>query len=315
MRVAKNLPTEALLRRAIAHFAFVLLLIGCVNDAQRDAGNTQRDAGNSDAGFDAGVEPDASSSDAGLDAGTTDPVKSILERAALAVRAASYISFDYSGNGCFDRSILMSAELAAAGIPSNAQFIVPAGMVLLTPKQHPGLEWNFHVAPVIFVTRSEGTEDSRKFVWIRDGAIVGEADRGAYIIDPALYPDEIVVPLGTWVKDLVGQGQSGFLSLGDARDASDPPTNEGIAMERSSETEIPSSLEAMPKLWQIQIGSACHFLSRDAETLASDIGQGGVDEIRRDMNAGVTQLLETMLEQDLLLEVEPIPEYPCWSDF
>jgi hypothetical protein len=83
-----------------------------------------------------------------------------LARAVEAVRAAaSYVSFDYTANGCHDRSILLAAALASAGIPSNTQFIVANGDLLLRPKPYPDLEWSYHVAPLIYLPGSEPPRD------------------------------------------------------------------------------------------------------------------------------------------------------------
>jgi hypothetical protein len=254
-----------------------------------------------------GAAPEA---DAGHDAAPGGGDNSMLERAVEIIGASDYISFSYSADGCHDRSILMAAELAAAGIPSNAQFIVPHEDEL-TPRQHPGLEWNYHVAPVIFVAGVPG--DEQRFLSIAGGEVAGEIDPGAYIVDPALYPDAIVAPLETWVADLTGQGQSGFLSVADAREALDVPSDEARAMKQAAAAELPTGIGEMPRLWQFQLGSACGFLSRDASELEGELGAAAVEQIRRDMNAGVTDLLERMLEKDLLLETEPLSAHPCWD--
>ncbi len=243
------------------------------------------------------------------------PEGSELERAIDVVRdAATYVSFDYSANGCHDRSILLAAELAAAGIPSNAQFIVAQGTDnLLTPSRFPGLEWSYHVAPVIYVDDAEPPTDQRKFLRIVDGVVDGHIDRGAYILDPALYPDQIAAPLATWVADLTGAQQSAFLSAADAREALDPPSSEAIAQARIESTVIPEALVDMPRFWQFQMSSSCSFLSRDAQELADRLTDTQIAEIRRRMNVGVIALIGDLLAQDLLLEVEPIPQSPCWD--
>ncbi len=235
--------------------------------------------------------------------------------ADVAREAADYVSFAYSADGCHDRAILLAAELAAAGVPSNAQFIVADsdGSGLLTPRQHPGLEWNYHVAPVITLPGSSVPVDSKRFASIRNGEVVGGVDDHAYVVDPALYPDALVAPLATWVNDLTHQGQSGFLSLDDAREALNVPPDEARAIEYSRDTAIPVTLDQMPKLWHFQPSSSCSFLSRDAQHLEGELGSEAVERIRRTMNAGVRVLLGRMQEQDLLLDAEPIPQYPCWD--
>jgi hypothetical protein len=236
--------------------------------------------------------------------------RATLERAVDIIAASDYISFSYSADGCHDRSILMAAELAAAGIPSNAQFIVPYEDEL-TPRQHAGLEWNYHVAPVIFVAGAPS--DEQRFLTFAGGEVAGEIDPGAYIVDPALYPDDIVAPLETWIADLTGEGQSGFLAMDDARAALDVPADEARGMEQAAASTIPAGIDEMPRLWQFQLGSACGFLSRDAGELEGELGAPAIEQIRRDMNAGVIDLLERMLEQNLLLETKPVPDHPCWD--
>lgn len=247
---------------------------------------------------------------------SSDPIagQTKLEKATEVLRQADYISFDYSANGCHDRSILLAAELAAAGIPSNAQFIVATGEPLtsLTPRQFPELEWSYHVAPVIYLDESEPPTDERKFLRIVEGEVIGDIDSDAYILDPALYPDQIAMPLATWVADLTGQRQMAFLSAADARQALDVPQDESTAIERIATTVIPNSLEEMPKFWQFQISASCSFLSRDAEKLEKLTDQE-IAAIRRAMNAGAANLLERMLAQNLLLKVEPIAEFLCWD--
>ncbi len=240
---------------------------------------------------------------------------SVVERAAEVMRRASYISFDYSANGCHDRSILMAAELAAAGIPSNAQFLVAANGDgnLLRPAPYPELEWNYHVAPVIFVSDAPSSARDPMLLMIQAGEVVGEIDPDAYIVDPALYPDDIVALLRTWVDDLTGQEQDGFLSLNDAREALDVPLDLAKAEADTASTVIPASLDEMPRLWQFQLGSSCGFLSRDAGELEPEIGREGVEAIRRAMDEGALALLERMLDLDLLLETESVPRHLCWD--
>jgi hypothetical protein len=240
-----------------------------------------------------------------------EPVPPELARAIEVARAAArYVSFDYSANGCFDRSTLIAAELASAGIPTNTQFIVAAEDEMLKPRQFPGLEWNFHVVPIVFFgPPTEG----RKFLTIRNGEVVGELDGKAYVIDPALYPDEIAAPLATWIDDLTPENENGFLSVSDAREALDPPRDEAQAMERINGTIIPTTVAEMPKFWQFQLSSACSFLARDAGELESQLGAAAIEMIRRDMNTGVRALSFKMLDQDLLLEPEPVAENLCWD--
>jgi hypothetical protein len=231
-----------------------------------------------------------------------------LPEAVEVVRAAAtWVSFDYAGDGCFDRSILLGAELAAAGSPSNAQFIVALGDSKLRPRQHPGLEWSFHVAPVVFL---EGA-DPRKVLTVRDGELVGSAGSGAYVLDPALYPDEIAVPLETWIDDLTGQDQDAFLLVSDAREALDPPSDEAQAMERAAHVVLPSTLDEMPRFWQFQLSSSCHQLAIDADRLG--LGPAALAEVRRAMNTGTVALTHRMLDRGLLLEVEPVLDEPCWD--
>jgi len=221
------------------------------------------------------------------DGGDADTRKE-LARAIETVRAsAEYVSFDYSADGCHDRSILLSAELAAAGIASNAQFIV-AGEALLTPRQYPDLEWSYHVVPVIFTDGATGADaqrDERKFLRIVDGAVEGDIDDSAYVLDPALYPDDIAAPLATWVMDMTGQGQSAFLALEDAREALDLPQDEADAIARSDAVHVVTSIDDMPQHWGFQPSSSCSFLAGDAALLDEDLGQEGVDAIRRDLNS------------------------------
>ena len=119
--------------------------------------------------------------------------------------------------------------------------------------------------------------------------------------------------LATGVADLTGAQQSAFLSAADAREALDPPSSEAIAQTRIESTVIPEALVDMPRFWQFQMSSSCSFLSRDAQELADRLTDTQIAEIRRRMNVGVIALIGDLLAQDLLLEVEPIPQSPCWD--
>jgi hypothetical protein len=59
----------------------------------------------------------------------------------------NYLPFNYSYDGCYARSLYMSAELATSQIPSSAVFVFAKGAHKLTTQS--GNAWDFHVAPYI----------------------------------------------------------------------------------------------------------------------------------------------------------------------
>jgi len=74
------------------------------------------------------------------------------------VQKIDYLPFTYIEDGCFARSLYMSLELAAEGIPSSAQYVYGA----LQPT--PSVTWSYHVAPLLQLKNS-GQEP-----WVLDPA-------------------------------------------------------------------------------------------------------------------------------------------------
>jgi hypothetical protein len=67
------------------------------------------------------------------------------QRAFSIVSGVNYLPFAYKPDGCYARALYMSMELAAASIPSSAQF--------LEGDLHPtaDIAWRYHVAPMLLV--------------------------------------------------------------------------------------------------------------------------------------------------------------------
>ncbi len=106
-------------------------------------------------------------------------------------------------------------------------------------------------APVIFLPELGAPGEGQKLLTITDGQLDGESSAGAYIIDPALYPEEIAAPLATWAADMTGQGQSAFLATYDSREALDTPSDEESA--RNAVADEPAS--AAWKEWRERVRS------------------------------------------------------------
>jgi hypothetical protein len=277
----------------------VLCLLGCAAD--RDSTTPGEDGSTEPGPVEPGpIEP-------------TEPTATPLERAIAAAReAATWITFDDIGGGCSDRAALLSAAIASAGVPTNAQFITPAGEPRLTPRQHPGIEWHYHVAPVVFTTAAGRDSANARVLEINAGVPAGEYPDGAYVIDPALYPDEIAAPLAQWVADVTGQPQADvFISLGEGREAQDPPMHLDDARRDSRNVTIPAELAAMPRLWQFLVDGSCHFLTRDVGDLEPVLGPEVIGQIRDDMNRGAFELITRMQTQNLLEQSHEVSMRPC----
>jgi hypothetical protein len=67
------------------------------------------------------------------------------QRAFGIVAGVDYLPFAYKADGCYARALYMSMELAAAGIPSSAQYIEGD----LQPSTT--IAWRYHVAPMLQV--------------------------------------------------------------------------------------------------------------------------------------------------------------------
>lgn len=71
------------------------------------------------------------------------------EEAFDIVKAIDYIPFNYIIDGCYARSLYMSMELAAKGIPSSAHYIYG----YLQPTND--VSWSYHVAPLLKIKDQE----------------------------------------------------------------------------------------------------------------------------------------------------------------
>jgi len=85
------------------------------------------------------------------------------------VKAIDYIPFNYIIDGCYARSLYMSMELAAEGIPSSSHYIF--GYLLPTQS----VSWGYHVAPLLKIKGEEP--------WILDPAFQTEPLRLSSWID------------------------------------------------------------------------------------------------------------------------------------
>jgi hypothetical protein len=185
------------------------------------------------AGVDVVVAPPRSASRSGAPARelagseNAEATPTSLEQVREVVRGAGYVTFDDDSDGCVYRSILLSAELAVAGIPTNAQLLkADDGAKTIRPTQLPGQAWYFHVVPVVYL--GAGPTSDQRHVDVRDGELAGDLPPAAYVVDPALYPEELVVPLRTWVDDLTPPGTDAYLVIDDARNALAAPGRASI---------------------------------------------------------------------------------------
>lgn len=74
------------------------------------------------------------------------------------IQKIDYLPFTYIEDGCYARSLYMSLELAAVGIPSSALYVYGA----LQPT--PSVTWSYHVAPLLQL------KNSRREPWVLDPA-------------------------------------------------------------------------------------------------------------------------------------------------
>jgi hypothetical protein len=74
------------------------------------------------------------------------------------IQEIDYLPFTYIEDGCYARSLYMSLELAAVGIPSSAQYVYGALQPTLS------VAWSYHVAPLLQLKNS-GREP-----WVLDPA-------------------------------------------------------------------------------------------------------------------------------------------------
>jgi hypothetical protein len=74
------------------------------------------------------------------------------------VKEIDYLPFTFIEDGCYARSLYMSLELAAQGVPSSALYVYGA----LRPTET--LYWSYHVAPMLQVN------DSAQEPWVLDPA-------------------------------------------------------------------------------------------------------------------------------------------------
>lgn len=69
-------------------------------------------------------------------------------KAFAIVKGVDYLPFTYIVDGCYARSLYMSLELAAEGIPSSAHYVFG----YLQPTQ--SVTWSYHVAPLLQVAKT-----------------------------------------------------------------------------------------------------------------------------------------------------------------
>lgn len=78
------------------------------------------------------------------------------------VKALDYLPFNYIVDGCYARSLYMSLELAAEGIPSSAHYVFG----YLQPTE--SVTWSYHVAPLLQL------KNSSQEPWVLDPAFEKE---------------------------------------------------------------------------------------------------------------------------------------------
>jgi hypothetical protein len=145
-----------------------------------------------------------------------------------------YLPLQYKHDGCYARTLFLSMELASQGIPSSAQFI--------RGHLHPaeGVDWGFHVAPMLKVDGSKQT----------------------IIIDPSLFSRP--VDLQTWIEKMNPSSDYELIAVpGNFYSPRWPPTSE--------DEFVISSFDELPAFKLSHVYSACrvlHFnLGYEAEEL------------------------------------------------
>jgi hypothetical protein len=97
-------------------------------------------------------------------------------------------------------------ELAVAGIPTNTLYIVDkefhSNKKRLRPRQAPTVGWNYHVAPVVALSRSESADDFQQPLKREPRDPLGSQ---MMIVDPAFYPDDLLNSTINWVSDVNSQ--------------------------------------------------------------------------------------------------------------
>ncbi len=74
----------------------------------------------------------------------------------IAQKTMEYLPYGYQNDGCYARSLFISLELAAEGIPSTSQYASCTGFKCIAPS---GVDWkwDYHVAPMIIVSSNPET--------------------------------------------------------------------------------------------------------------------------------------------------------------
>lgn len=106
------------------------------------------------------------------------------EQAFAIVEQIDYLPFSYIIDGCYARSLYMSLELAAQGIPSSEHYVY--GQLQPTPE----VGWSYHVAPLLQV------KDSQQEPWILDPAFEQEPlSRSQWIKKDFLAAKQMEIPI------------------------------------------------------------------------------------------------------------------------
>jgi hypothetical protein len=143
------------------------------------------------------------------------------EEAFEIVKSIDYIPFNYIVDGCYARSLYMSMELAAQGIPSSAHYIY--GYLLPTDD----VSWSYHVAPLLKISGQE-----------------------AWILDPAFEVEPL--RLSAWIKKNNSQGRySTEVKAGSAYFDQTGRTSEFDA------SHLIQNFQEMPTFLTSDIASAC----------------------------------------------------------
>jgi hypothetical protein len=150
-------------------------------------------------------------------------------QAFAALASIDYLPFGYKHDGCYARSLFMSMELAALGIPSSAQFAIGN----LNPS--PEVSWRYHVVPML---------------------IVGNDDEPT-VIDPSLLPGP--TKRSEWLRIMKGQGYTELVAVPGSY--YDP-----YATPNQSQERIIRSLSEMPAFQFEHIVRACRTLNAYLDT-------------------------------------------------
>jgi hypothetical protein len=127
------------------------------------------------------------------------------------VKAIDYLPFTYIVDGCYARSLYMSLELAAEGIPSSAHYVFGE----LQPTE--AVSWNYHVAPLL---QLKGTSQEP---WILDPAFESKPLTRTQWLNENFAESKVSLSLTasrTWTQIRAGSAyfdQSGRVSEYDSR--------------------------------------------------------------------------------------------------